>query len=281
MAKSSGWFRQICSMPADRRRHRGHRRSRGRRRDDDDRDGGEDDGASDSERRIDTVTQSRACDPEWLTRMRDYLGEPNMNRTRCFLCRAARHDSALIQMKPWNDMAEIYRKGQLETDPIANAYTLSRHFETEIRQPANSKLKRDQRPIPELRAVDIFWHFKMHILEATNEVYNTIRDIKETETLLFGTLRKAIIKADGRPGFAARKKIIPLLKTVWAEKRQWLSLRPDRMAFYNPVYGLNVADVSAFANKNQKWEQINVEDYLGKELAKRARVQGAPSDAKK
>jgi len=204
--------------------------------------------------------------------MRAYLGNPNMNRTQCFLCRAGRHDSALVQMSPWNEMAEIYRRGQLETDPIAVAYTLSRHFEFQIRQPANDNLKAGQVPVPELRAVDIYWHFKMHMLEASNELYNTIREIRSAEYLLIGDLRKPVIKADGKRGYSARKKIVPLLNMIWTQKRQYMSLKPERMAFHNPTYGLSVADVSAFANKNQNWQQINVEDYLSKETAKRAKV---------
>lgn len=176
-------------------------------------------------------------------------------------------------------MAEIYRKGQLETDPIANAYTLSKYFEYQIRRPANARLKAGQIPIPELKAVDIFWHFKMHMLEASNEVYNTLRDIRDTEHLLIGGLRKAIIKADGRRGYAARKKIVPLLNMIWTQKRQWMGMKPERCAFYNTTYGLNVADVSAFANKKQNWEQINVEDYLCKQMAKSAKVSTGDSSS--
>lgn len=225
------------------------------------------------------MAQTKACEPEWIVRMRAYLGNPNMNRTQCFLCRAARHDSALVQMSPWNEMAEIYRRGQLETDPIANAYTLSRHFEWKLRRPANDNLKAGQTPVPELRAVDIYWHFKMHMLEASNEVYNTLREIKDTEYLLINDLRKPVIKADGRRGYSARKKIVPLLNMIWTQKRQYMALKPERLAFYNPTYGLNVADVSAFANKNQNWQQINVEDYLIKATAERSKSGGGGGDA--
>lgn len=264
-------------MPPHRRRHRrsgggsGHRRRRNR---DDEEAEEERDGGGEERNEGQILEQTKACDPEWIVEMRAYLGEPNKNRTRCFLCKAARHDSALVQMEPWNEMAEIYRKGQLETDPIANAWTLSRHFEVNVRQEANKRLKKGQPPVPAMRAVDIYYHFRMHMLEASNEVFNTIREIKNTEYLILSVLRKPILKADGRPGFAPRKKLIPLLKSIWSEKRQWMSMRPERLCFYNPVYGLNVADVSAFANKNRKWAQINVEDYLVKETSKRTKLIG-------
>lgn len=252
----------------------GHRRRRRRREEDEEAEeddghrrgggGGGGDGGG-------LVKQTRACDPQWLINMRAYLGPENRDRTLCYLCRAARHDSAMCSMQAWDEMAAIFRKGQLETDPVVNAWNLSRHFELNIRRPANRHLKRGQTPIPELRAVDIYWHFKKHILEASNEVFETIRSIKEYEDDLLGSARKAIVKADGTMSFAVRKKYTPHLKAVWAEKRMWLSLQPHRLAMYNPTYGINVSDVSAFANKNQNFVQTNVEDYLAKETAKRAR----------
>jgi len=259
------------------RRHRsssGHRR-RHRRREED----GDDDADGDHGPRAGDgppeglVKQTKACDEQWYINMVEYLGPVTTeDRALCWLCRAARHDSALIPMAAFNDMAEIFKKGQLETDPVVNAWNLSAHFEVKIRQVANSHLRKRQTPIPELKAVDIYWHFRMHIFEASNEVFNTIQDIKAYERDLLGSCRKAIIKADGTHSFAVRKKYTEHLNKVWTQKRLWLMMRPERSAFYNPVYGLNVSDVAVFANKNRYYVQANVEDYLAKESAKRVRV---------
>ena len=205
--------------------------------------------------------------------MVDYLGpETTQDRALCWLCRASRHDSAMLPLEAFNKMAEIFKKGQLETDPVVNAWNLSMFFETKIRQVANSHLKKHQTPIPELKAVDIYWHFKMHIFEASNEIFETIQTIKATERDLLGSARKAIIKADGKESFSVRKKYIEPLNKVWTQKRQWLMMRPERSTFYNPVYGLNISDVAVFANKNRYFVQANVEDYLAKESAKRVRL---------
>lgn len=200
-----------------------------------------------------------------------YLGEPTDDRSKCWFCRSARTNSTAISFKAWNQLVGMYQKSRVDTDPIVLAMEMARHFEYEIRRPANKFRSRDQSEVPEQRPIDIYWHFRKHLKESSNRLLQRIEELQEIGDSLYETcLYKPVRDVRGRVVLVPRKKYIePYLKIVTAE-RLLRKERPERMFLYANDYSLDASAFNGFANKQRPYYLDNMPSYvLGSKDAKR------------
>lgn len=160
----------------------------------------------DGERRAE---QTSAHPPPTLAYIEAYLGQPTRDRSLCWLCKVARTDSTAIAMKRYNEMVTMFIRSRIDTDPVVLAMEMAKFFEFHIRRPANKFRQPRQQEVPELRAVDIYWHFKVHMKESSNRLLQRLEELQEIgDTIYQNCLFKPVKDVRERWILVPRKKYI-------------------------------------------------------------------------
>lgn len=192
-----------------------------------------------------------------------YLDRPNPDRSKCWFCKSGRTNSAAISFKAWNQLMTMYRRSRVDTDPVVLAMEMQIFFEKYIRKPANKYRSREQEEIPEQRAIDIYWHCRKHIKEASNRLIQRLDELQEAaDTIYEQNLYKPIRNVRGEVRLVVRKKELDAYLKLVKEERMMRKERPERMVLFSNDYCLDTSDVRGFANVQRPFYMDNMPSYL-------------------
>lgn len=217
------------------------------------------------------LKQTPAIEPPSLIRARAILGPEKPLRADCYLCKAARVDSGATACRFWVDMTHMYRQDRVDTDSCVSALNRAKKFAVMAKK-ANKNLEPGQEPIPILSPMEIWWHDKFHLKDASSRIENTIERYQEIEDTIEGQMYVMQRDAAGRIRPAVDLACIKPLIEVTKEKRAFMQLRAREMHLYATDYDVNVATVTPWANMRRPVYVANMPDVTKRHKAKRVKT---------
>ena len=212
------------------------------------------------------LEHTRAHPPPSMSYLVAHLGQPERDRSKCWLCHSFRMDSTAVSLKKYNKMMRMYLKGRVDTDPIVLSLELADHFEEEIRKEANQNLREGQLPVPQLRGADIYWHCRTHVKDASNRLLQRLDELQEIgDTMFQNALFKPVVNSRGRTVLVPRKKYVSSYLRVLTQERLFRREHPENHFLYTQDYALG-SEVHGFINVQRPWYWDNVPtSFLGGE----------------
>jgi hypothetical protein len=209
------------------------------------------------------IEHTKACPAPSLARVMAYFGRPpDEDPLDCWFCQAARLDSTAISMRRMNEMVDMYLRALLNTDQVALVIQLAKFFEFLIRQPANAKLQAGQHAIPPQHPIQIYWHIRIHVVEASNVLFQRASQLKEAaDTISMRQLYEKQYDSDGNLFRAVRPEMVKPWLAILKEERLMRKEQPERMFLYSAAWAITPGSVNGFVNVDRPFYLENMPAY--------------------